>query len=182
MRKHRNPGAPGVNLGLIITPMLDMSFQILAFFIMTYHPSALEGHIAGSLAAGPVVGQLREPPAAVEPVPPLDDLGDVHTVIVKSSGVAPGRPDQVLLTSQTDPVPLQVADANVNWDTARRDLARQLQTLRKNAGDARADVRIEADAELRHEFVLEVYDVCKQAGYRGIRFVAPPIDRKEDRP
>src|SRR5437660_1202894 len=38
-----------LNLGLIITPMLDMSFQILAFFIMTYHPSALEGHIPGSL-------------------------------------------------------------------------------------------------------------------------------------
>ena len=49
--KHRkkDPGSQGVQLGLIITPMLDMSFQILAFFIMTYNPSALEGHIPGSL-------------------------------------------------------------------------------------------------------------------------------------
>src|SRR3979411_709241 len=47
--RHNDPGSAGVNLGLIITPMLDMSFQILAFFIMTYHPSALEGHIPGSL-------------------------------------------------------------------------------------------------------------------------------------
>src|SRR2546423_15371968 len=47
-KKHAS-GAGGVNLSLIITPMLDMAFQILAFFIMTYHPSALEGHIPGSL-------------------------------------------------------------------------------------------------------------------------------------
>src|SRR5262245_63763934 len=48
--KRRKIAPPtGVQLGLIITPMLDMSFQILAFFIMTYHPSALEGHIPGNL-------------------------------------------------------------------------------------------------------------------------------------
>src|SRR5215211_5743810 len=49
LRGHTQPDAGGVALGLIITPMLDMSFQILAFFIMTYNPSALEGHIPGSL-------------------------------------------------------------------------------------------------------------------------------------
>src|ERR1043166_8025317 len=47
--KYQDHSTPGVNLSLIVTPMLDMSFQILAFFIMTYHPSALEGHIPGSL-------------------------------------------------------------------------------------------------------------------------------------
>ncbi len=34
----------GVNLSIIITPMLDMAFQLLAFFVMTYHPSGFEGH------------------------------------------------------------------------------------------------------------------------------------------
>ena len=47
--RHPDSGGGGVALGLIITPMLDMSFQILAFFIMTYNPSALEGHINGAL-------------------------------------------------------------------------------------------------------------------------------------
>ena len=47
--KRKIEGSPGVQLSLIITPMLDMSFQILAFFIMTYHPAALEGHIPGNL-------------------------------------------------------------------------------------------------------------------------------------
>ena len=44
-RKAESPLEPE----LPITPMLDLSFQILFFFVMTYHPSALEGHIAGSL-------------------------------------------------------------------------------------------------------------------------------------
>src|SRR4029078_12627494 len=42
-------GAGGVQLSLIVTPMLDMSFQILSFFIMTYHPSALEALVNGKL-------------------------------------------------------------------------------------------------------------------------------------
>src|SRR5271154_5716015 len=50
-RKHvfgRGEGG-GVNLGLIITPMLDMAFQLLAFFVMTYHPPAFVGFVEGSL-------------------------------------------------------------------------------------------------------------------------------------
>ena len=45
MHKKKESGEMGVNLGIIITPFLDMSFQLLAFFVMIYHPSALEGHI-----------------------------------------------------------------------------------------------------------------------------------------
>ena len=43
---------------LPITPMLDMAFQLLTFFIMTYRPSALEGHMDLTL---PAAG-LRCPP------------------------------------------------------------------------------------------------------------------------
>src|SRR5438445_8690400 len=33
----------------VITPFLDMAFQLLAFFIFTYHPSQLEGQMELSL-------------------------------------------------------------------------------------------------------------------------------------
>ena len=55
-------GSVGVQLSLIVTPMLDMSFQILAFFIMTYHPSALEGHIPGSLVPPESVAKKSDNP------------------------------------------------------------------------------------------------------------------------
>ena len=46
---------------LPITPMLDMSFQLLAFFIMTFKPADTEGQIALTLPkdeGGPVKRDL----------------------------------------------------------------------------------------------------------------------------
>ena len=59
--RHAESGG-GVQLGLIITPMLDMSFQLMAFFIMTYHPSALEGHIDGNLLPPTLLAQKSKSP------------------------------------------------------------------------------------------------------------------------
>jgi biopolymer transport protein ExbD len=76
-RKHQESESEGVKLNLVITPMLDMSFQILAFFIMTYHPSALEASIEGKLlpavkivTAGPSVGEKKDD------TPPQDEKPD----------------------------------------------------------------------------------------------------------
>lgn len=69
---HKVAGPPGVQLGLIITPMLDMAFQILAFFIMTYHPSALEAHIPGNLA--PPEDFAKKNPKDKKDNTPLDPL------------------------------------------------------------------------------------------------------------
>src|SRR2546421_7628368 len=46
-RKSRLDSVPEVELP--ITPMLDLAFQVLLFFILTYHPSALEGQVEMSL-------------------------------------------------------------------------------------------------------------------------------------
>jgi biopolymer transport protein ExbD len=47
-RRNTDPGL-GVNLSLIITPMLDMAFQLMAFFIMTFQPMSEEKNIVGKL-------------------------------------------------------------------------------------------------------------------------------------
>ncbi|MFO0964163.1 MAG: biopolymer transporter ExbD [Gemmataceae bacterium] len=49
MSKRNTDSGGGVNLGLIVTPMLDMSFQLLAFFIMVYSPNADEEFIGADL-------------------------------------------------------------------------------------------------------------------------------------
>src|SRR2546429_8998596 len=90
-KRASQPAAQGVQLGLIITPMLDMAFQILASFIMTYHPSALEAHIPGSLGPdNPAVKDANQPPVPAPEVPIstdkalLDGLEDAITVKVKA--------------------------------------------------------------------------------------------------
>lgn len=79
---HDRAEGEGVNLTLVITPMLDMSFQLLAFFIMTYHPSALEAHIDGRLmppekvarAAAPQGNKDKEPPKEKEKDKKKDEI------------------------------------------------------------------------------------------------------------
>src|SRR5439155_12797446 len=47
--KHRRTTTDNVEPDLPITPMLDMSFQLMAFFIFTFRPAPTEGQIAMSL-------------------------------------------------------------------------------------------------------------------------------------
>ena len=35
-----------VNLAAMVTPMLDMSFQLLSFFVITYRPMPTEGQLS----------------------------------------------------------------------------------------------------------------------------------------
>ena len=50
-RRRRGLPTSNVEPDLPITPMLDMSFQLLAFFITTYNPTPTEGHLDVGLPA-----------------------------------------------------------------------------------------------------------------------------------
>jgi biopolymer transport protein ExbD len=174
MKRSMKLGPAGVNLGLIITPMLDMSFQILAFFIMTYHPSALEGYLSGARAANVKSGGTVQDPNPDNVVLGDDDLAETITVIVRTGGAMPGKPDKLLVKRPADAVAQQIADANNTWEHAKRELERELKQYRKDAGTEATNLRIEADGKLRQQFVIDVYDVCKNAGFAKIHFVPPP--------
>jgi|SRR5947209_14187809 len=188
-RRHQQQPTPGVNLGLIITPMLDMSFQILSFFIMTYHPSALEGHIAGSLAPPEKVATKAPENVTLDLIPPsvpeemlIPEVQEAPTVIVRTDRNDPGAPAKVYLKrdkTQTDPA--EVADAvTTNWKAAKADLSRELHRVKKEGSD-QSNIKIEADGDLRQEFVMEVYDICKQSGFPKIHFVPPPMLRNTEK-
>jgi biopolymer transport protein ExbD len=186
-RRHQEHAPGGVNLGLIVTPMLDMSFQILSFFIMTYHPSALEGHIPGSLAPPEQVATKAPQNNPLDIIPPsvpedmlLPEVQEAMTVIVKTGGAAgAGLPDKILLKRKVDPTPMQIADTSTNkWDRAREDLGKELKRIRKEAGIEQGNIKIEADGDLQQEYVMQVYDTCKSSGFSKIHFVPPPLLRQ----
>lgn len=60
-KAHRKPSEPEVP----VTPMLDMAFQLLTFFVLTYRPAPMEGQFAMSLLP-------PQPATAVEATPPPD--------------------------------------------------------------------------------------------------------------
>src|SRR5438128_508758 len=87
--RKQDGGAQGVQLSLIVTPMLDMSFQLLSFFIMIYSPSALEGHLAGKLAAPPKDSAVKaNNPANLDPEAQSDTDPDLtESLIVRVEAV-----------------------------------------------------------------------------------------------
>jgi biopolymer transport protein ExbD len=170
----------GVQLGLIVTPMLDMSFQLMAFFIMTYHPSALEGHIDGNLLP-PTLTATKGANAMPMDLPSVDEepgLQDVLLVVVKAATKGQnerqdGEPSRIMLKRPENPEPAIVADT----DSTIADGLRKLTAELKKDASAKASIKIEADGELKHLYLMQVYDACKRAGYQNISFVAPPRER-----
>jgi biopolymer transport protein ExbD len=164
-RSHR----PAAEVTLPVTPMLDMSFQLLFFFLCTFNPvSAREGELplqppaAEARPGDPRVedgqGQGDRPVASAEMTVALRGHRDPrlrgHVSSVTLSTVAgpeelPGTPEQ-----------------------RERELHRRLAEVRAAAGAAGV-VRIEAESELRWSEVVRVLDICSKAGFR-VHFAIPP--------
>lgn len=167
MRRKRKSD-PGPDVELPITPMLDMAFQLLTFFIFTYHPSALEVQMELSL---PSAGEARAKDAKdVDPTKASDGVIEEPsqvTVIAKTQldGANRGALSQMIVDG--------LSKTTVN---SVKDLQAHLKQL---AGDVslnnKEKVSIQADAGLRWSHVVEVMDACKRAGFTNIGF-APPAD------
>jgi biopolymer transport protein ExbD len=189
MRKPTQDEDKGVNLGLIITPMLDMSFQILAFFIMTYHPSALEGHFDIKLLPPKNVA-TKGPTNINNELPPIDsepELNDVLLVTVKSvakgqteNGRTDGDPSRILLTRPEDAAnPVAIADTDVPFEEGLKKLSLELKKFLEDPTHSKANIKIEPDPELKHKYTMEVYDACKLSGFQNIQFVGPAYEVKK---
>lgn len=189
----------GVNLGIIITPMLDMAFQLMAFFIMTYHPSSLEGHFDIKLLP-PKDLAVKGPadPAKAQDMIPADkapELEDVITVNIKSlkdgqtqGARAGGDADFVKLflppdtegknisieekETLTEPEKQDPLLASFEW-TLKNKLTPELKKFIANGANSNANIKIEPDANLKHKYAMSAYDACKNAGFQNIQFVGP---------
>jgi biopolymer transport protein ExbD len=180
----KNEEGSGVNLGIIITPMLDMSFQILAFFIMTYHPSALEGHFdvkllpPKSASQGPASSNLT--PLEKD----IPELNDVITVFIKAVGKGKaegsrleGDPSQLLTSQVADAAPVTLADTDLPFDEGLKRLSTKLLA---DSANSKANIKIAPDPELKHQYTMAVYDVCKLAGFQNISFMGPSVQMKKE--
>jgi biopolymer transport protein ExbD len=194
MSKHRKVehGVGGINLGLIVTPMLDMAFQILSFFIMTYHPSALEGHIPGSLVPpsenatrGKETIASMETPASVPEDLLNEELNQAVQVKLKAvpkGGSVPnsnrreGQLTQILIKQPSDASYQTIADVDSEIDQAVSILEKQLKSM---PADTKTNIKIEGDGDLRQAYVMMAYDVCKKAGFSKVHFVPPPLLREQ---
>ncbi len=191
-RDNAKGGAGGVQLGLIITPMLDMSFQILAFFIMTYHPSSLEKNIPGSLVPPEDFAKQSKDKNNITPNDPLSipeedlnpELDAAVTVKVRAvmkgdetKWLVLGSPRQILVRTAIETEQQLIADVDgkdTTVDAALKKLDRELKAM-VGKGSTKANLKIAPDGDLRQEYVMAVYDTCKNAGFSKVHFVPPPV-------
>ena len=169
-RKHK--AEPSLDVVLPITPMLDMAFQLLTFFILTYHPSALEGHMDLTL---PASGEAKA--KDVKDVDPTKsdtelELPSQLTVIAKSSpdGLGGIKKDGLLVQQPAGDfmVPYQE-----DPDKYLKELEKYLRKARQELSN-QTDVKIQADSKLKYTYVMRIMDSCTTAGFKNVGFAPPP--------
>jgi biopolymer transport protein ExbD len=168
MTTRRKPES-GPEPNLPVTPMLDMAFQLLAFFVMTYHPSSFEGQMELSLPSEAITQAKSQAEVKEDAKPDKDkDLqltADV-TVIVRTQrdNVNNGLISDLSLQdlSGTHPV-------GNSLDKLREELK-----TRNATAENKENIKIQADGKLKWEEVVNVMDVCQQAGFKNISFLPPP--------
>ena len=139
----------GVEVTLPITPMLDMSFQLLSFFVVTFRPPSQEGQLSVDLPkldAGTPTDITN------------DTIKDEYTITV--NGDTEIR--SISLQGQTI-TEKAVADTG--------SLFQQLKAIAESKGAKAGElvsITISADDRLIYSKLIEVMDVCKKAGFESM--------------
>lgn len=170
-----------VEINKVITPMLDMAFQIFAFFVIMYHPSQLEGQMLLNL---PDAAQAKA--AKPEDARPDQSVaGELELPAEISVLAKTKRPDGSQDGSITQ---ISVQERLGTKDVIKQDpgskevpnldaLRSYLQSVRGSLSNQN-DIKIEAESGLRYEYVMQIMDICTRAGFKNVGF-APPPDRPE---
>jgi biopolymer transport protein ExbD len=156
-RRHR-PGPPE-EVMFPVTPMLDMAFQLLAFFVLTFQAPTGETHIDLDLPATPAA-LPGAPEGQARPYPPQTADSDLENdLYVRAEADELG-----------DLKSLRLGDALVpNAATLGERLTRYAEALQGRP----LRVRLVADDGLRYEEAARVMAACSAAGVAAIRLTNP---------
>jgi biopolymer transport protein ExbD len=160
----------GVQLNYVITPMLDMTFQLLFFFVLTFKPqSAMEGKIDFQL---PSTGEAKaQRPEDIDPTKTSDSdlaLPAQFTVLVKTvNDGTPNTGNISALIVKTD----RGETAVPNLDALEKFLKSQHDSQDVQNKD---DIKIEAECKLKYGSLMEVIDACRNGGFQKVGFAPPP--------
>jgi biopolymer transport protein ExbD len=148
----RRKEEPAVEVTLPITPMLDMSFQLLSFFVVTFRPPSQEGQLSVDLP------KLDASPKPTDPLTIEDAPKDEYTITVNGD-------------SEIRSISLKGATVTEKAVADTGSLFTQLKQIAdakgKDAG-ATVSITIEADDRLVYSKLIEVMDICKKAGFESM--------------
>jgi biopolymer transport protein ExbD len=182
---HHRDTEPDVGVALPVVPMLDLSFQILFFFIITFNPGKAEGKMTLNL---PASGQAKAPdPASVDLAKPSDvdiEVPADFVVVVRSYDDSfslslrnAEKVDELGSARGLASVSGKERQAEIDKLTDKLKAALKARRDEKKAkdGDKAVDnVKIEANVKTKFGVLVNVMDACIGAGYAQVGFAPPP--------
>jgi len=176
MALHYFKGGPASRVLVPITPMLDMTFQLLFFFLVFFHSAALEGQMDLALPTDtPKMAQENPKSPDDAPGDPDPEEPPEVTVIVRAiQGDDPrtlGQISEISVQLKEGLTPIREEGA----DTERLLVLLQehLRKARETLGNQR-DVMIRGERKLKWQYVVKVRDACQKAGFSNAHFSPPP--------
>jgi biopolymer transport protein ExbD len=147
---------PQEDVEIPITPMLDMAFQLLTFFILTYHPMPTEGQFAMTmLPAAPATDYRAQ--AAAEAAPANENLPaalrTLPTVLRAGEAGGLGR--------------VTIGESDVQGMDA---LKKELSTILKDPTLPFDQALLKVDPNLRYSELMQVIDVFSSLKVNKIAF------------
>ena len=132
---------------LNMAAMLDMAFQLLTFFILTFRPAPLEARIKLHLPpAQPVSGVRSGQPVGSDPLN-TNVLANLNSLVITA-------------VASSDGALAQLALGESNLGTSFEALDGRLSRLLRDEGSAFDQVVIQVDTRLKYEELMRVIDVC----------------------
>jgi biopolymer transport protein ExbD len=131
---------------LNLAAMLDMAFQLLAFFILTFKPSPVEGQISLHMPPAKPVANVNAEKQAGENVTDISPVAGLDTIVIS-----------LFSTPSGDLTSMAVGEQNV---ATQKELDARLRTIFKDPGSPFDQVIIQVDSALRYEELMQVVDIC----------------------
>lgn len=144
-RRRKKKGGGGEEVELNLAAMLDMAFQLLTFFILTFKPAPIEGQVSLRL---PPPQAIADPNAKanVGQTVSSDPVKGVTTLTV--SVFANGAGDAIQWGVGESPVP------------GLAGLDNKLRTVFADPSNPFEQVIIQVDPRLKYDELMKVIDVC----------------------
>jgi biopolymer transport protein ExbD len=168
-RKRKRPEDSKVELNRVITPMLDMSFQILFFFVIMYQPSAMEGQLEMALpATGTAPAPKDQKPDTSSPETEIDLPAELEVIVHTRDVESKDQPQD----GSMGRIVVKDAVGEKTMDNME-ELRRHLERARANLNN-KEDIKVQCDGRLKYAFVVQAMDTCRKAGFNNVGFAPPP--------
>jgi biopolymer transport protein ExbD len=169
-----------VEVPLPITPMLDMAFQLLFFFIMTFNPADLEVRMKLSLPVEEVkqAHDQKDVKSKGTDVDPPEFPSDL-TITIRSMQDGPhaGTISALFvrdIQGKEEPILVRRPDhLKKGMEPDLLDALRAYLKDRRDKVEHKDAIKAQGDSKLKVASFIKVMDACRQAGFKNVSPMVP---------